>query len=166
MTKDRWPHKRCNWLWDLINCRGDPDVSWEGLVLKQGSHHSPAHARPPGVFWPWGLPLRWMPTVNVPANPYIVCGPFTCCMLERHTIPNLPVRSQGPCSIYCSFLWKEISPECLLSINIGHFPPCPLEWWWHTYPFWSSVFTHFFHGVDKSHIDCSIQTSLTTFRII
>lgn len=62
----------------------------EDSVIKRVSCHSPTQ---PGLLElsdPGDYLFRWMSTLNVPASPYAVYVPFTCCMLESHTIPESP----------------------------------------------------------------------------
>lgn len=139
----------------------------EDNVIKQGSHHSPT--QPFGLSDPGDYLLRWMPTLNVPASPYAVYVPFTCCMPESHTVPEppseagdavplivLPYKRRSLKNFYFLLKYRTffLRPHGHWNLLIWH--PCSLEVL--SLSISSTI-------VDNHYTDPYSQTSLTAFRI-
>lgn len=130
----------------------------EDNVIKWGSHLSPTQ---PGLLElsdPGDYPLRWMSTLNVPASPYAVYVPFTCCMPESHTIPESPSEASDAAPLIV-LPYKRISlKNSYFLLKYRTFFLCPLGCcWdlliWHPCSFEVLSLSISSTVVDKSYID-------------
>lgn len=139
-------------------------------VIKQGSCHSPTQ---PGLLElsdPGDYLLRWMSTLNVPASPYAVSVPFTCCLPESQAIPEPPSEASDAAPlIVLPYKRRSLKNFCFL-LKYRTFFLCPLGCcWdlliWHPCRFEVLSLSISSTVVDKSYIDPYSQTSLAEFRI-